>query len=630
MKIYATKPQHFLWILFLLCTFYLVCEWFLNHYAMLSVDEFWFAHRIYQYKDGIPYRDFSPYKTVFGYYLLLIPMMLHSSEPMQMLIFMKNSIAVVNTIILFFSALWMKKFFMPSAILASLALLVSAEIVLSCSSNIRVDLLGYWFCFFSLLFILENRFALAGFLLGLGFITTQKALWYLCASDCALAIHCILFSRNLQTVKNIIRFNFFACLVVLSYIVFWTCLTDWQTVIHNVFYEAVIMYQLDWYASARKLFWAWIIAFNPLLIFLWPLTLISVLVTFQGDHNYRRRVFIVAYALVILCCLIPYKQIFPYYLQVAMPILLVLYSAFFSWFFTIFKKEQALKIIIGKKGLWVTILAYISGIMSCYVIFDLPDAYLLFCIIPILLGAYIIHYDSIQKQLIPIVYNMIIISFIFIGGIYPLTLYMFRILDVNGDYQKANINVMNALLQQGGDYVAGIELIYNKTQPIAGMRHLMGPAVDYLYFPSPKLRPAMLASLYEDPKATAESVIQDFKKSAVKFYVNNYRMEILPENIKSYLNTEYEHYWGSIYIYAPEIPAGRQKITMKFTGNYLLETKHKNKILLNGKAQRSGSIIHLMKGKLISNAKHAYRLKLLPDVTVDERFQEDDWRRMLS
>ena len=114
------------------------------------------------------------------------------------------------------------------------------------------------------------------------------------------------------------------------------------------------------------------------------------------------------------------------------------------------------------------------------------------------------------------------------GFIYPLTLVPVKIASLNNDYQQANVQATQALLQDGGDYVAGIELIYNKTQPIAGIRHLMGPAIDYLHAPTPQLKEVMLASLYEDPDATVDTVINALKKSSVKFYVNNYRMNALP------------------------------------------------------------------------------------------------------
>lgn len=72
----SVKLQYFILALLTLSLGYLLFELFFNRYASLRIDEFWFAHVIYQYKNTFPYRDFSPYKTVLGYYLLLYSLVL--------------------------------------------------------------------------------------------------------------------------------------------------------------------------------------------------------------------------------------------------------------------------------------------------------------------------------------------------------------------------------------------------------------------------------------------------------------------------------------------------------------------------------------------------------------------------
>ena len=159
-----TSHPIFLSGLIFLCLTYISFEFFFNSYTAFTVDDFWFAHRIYQFKDNLPYRDFAPYKTVMGYYLLLFPMSL-SNGIAGTLTVTKNIIALLNAGILFTSALWLTKFFSRPAILTSLALIITSETVLVYSTNIRVDLPGYWMCFFSLLLLLENRHFLAGILI---------------------------------------------------------------------------------------------------------------------------------------------------------------------------------------------------------------------------------------------------------------------------------------------------------------------------------------------------------------------------------------------------------------------------------------------------------------------------------
>ena len=616
------QTRYFVWILIGLCFLYLSFELFFNQFAILSVDEFWFAHRIYQFKDGLPYRDFSPYKTTLGYYLLLLPMLI-SKGIIPTLIFTKHVIAIINAGVLFFSAWWMRRFFSYSAILTSLAFLLCSDIMLTYSTNNRIDLLAYWFCLLSFLMLLNNRYAWTGFFLGLGFITSQKVVWYIFASNVALCMYALVYARHIKTIKNIFLCNAIIALVIFLYIALWSSLTNMTTVLHNIFYEAYLMYQLDWYQSTRKFFWQITLLYNPLLFLLWPLTLMSLMITYEKDC-YAMRLLILSYAFAILFCLIPYKQIFPYYMQVTLPVFLVMYSAFFSWLFDL-KTQKSLQLLIHFYVIWLFIIFYLCFIASLYYFFNLPEVYLLIAIIPLYLGYEITRY----RILSPCCFNIIMITMIFIGGIYPLTLFASRLLFENGSYQKANIEVINALLKDGNDYVAGIELIYNKTQPIAGMRHLGGPSIDYLYSQSKKIRPTLLASLYADPTVTIDSVIASLKKSSVKFYVNNYRMNALPNQIKTYLQNNYAHFYGSIYLYAPTIPAGQHEIKLKFSGDYLIES-HSN-VIMNKKIYRSGMIYHLNRGSIESDASKPYRLKYKPTKisNLDKAYLQDEWAKLL-
>lgn len=625
------QPLHFTLILLSLCLFYLGFEFFFNAYAMVTVDEFWFAHNIYHYKDSLPYRDFSPYKTVLGYYLLLPPM-LSARGIIQTLIFTKNSLACVNALILFASAWWLSRFFSRYAVILSLAVLIFAEIVLSYSTNIRVDLLSYWLCFFSLLLLLEKRFLLAGVMLGLGFITSQKAIWYLFASNIALAAVWLVCERKLKFILNIARYNCMSLGVIVLYIACWAVIADGHTVINNIFYDASALYHLDWYDNARQPFWAAIIFYNPLLFLLWPLTLISLFVTFDGDVRYAQRLFIVVYAHVVLLCLIAYKQVFPYYMQATIPIFFALYAAFFAWLFALFQTQQPLHILLlGRMGMWGFMFCYTVLLVFLQNVFQLPYAYLFLCLPPFLLGLYLNHKDALSVSDQSIIARLLVITLIFTGSFYPINAFLVKLININGAYQKANLETMTSLLQDGSDYVAGIELIYNKTQPIAGMRHLMGPAIDYLRAPTEKLKQVMLASLYEDPNVTADSVITALKKSNVKFYVNNYRMMALPKNIKNFLAAEYMHYWGSIYLYAPQITRGKQLIRLKFSGRYRLISSTANDIRLNGKHYAVGSTPYLTKGDYTSLAKKNYRMKLMPEQAryLNLNFKDDDWRQFV-
>lgn len=624
-----STPRYFFLPLTLLCLIYFAFEYFFNQYAMISVDEFWFAHNIYEYKNGMPYRDFAPYKTVIGYYLLLLPM-LFSQGLINTLIFTKNAIAILNTLVIFISATWLSRYFSKRGVLLSVVLLLCMEIMLSYSTNIRVDLLAYWFCLFSLLSLLGNRFILAGLLLGLAFTTSQKAFWYILASNIALGTHWIIAERSRQFLFNILRFNAMTLAVIGTYLLFWSTLVDWHTIYNNVFIQASAYYHLDWYNQTRSMYWYLILLFNPLTFLLWPLTLISLFITHKKDESYQLRRFIIIYAFSILLCLVPYKQIFPYYMQVTLPAFLVLYSAFFTWLIDIYKAD---KIVIKHRLAFLAFCSAYTTSAICLIVFtDLPFAYLLIAIMAATLSTLFYLHQQLSTFMRDTFKQIVTVSVIFLGMVYPLTVYIAKATHLNGNYQRANLAVIDRLLLDGSQYTAGIELIYNRRHTIAGLRHLTGPAIDYLYHPSENPLPIMSASLYEDPNATIDSVQKTLKDSKVKFYVNNYRMNFLPPTIKRYLNNQYQHFWGSIYIYSPKINAGKQATDIKFAGEYYIQAEHNSPIIINGKSYRKGDHIILENQVMTSESTHDFRVKLIPrdpELRFDPAFEQDDWKRMI-
>ena len=177
--------------------------------------------------------------------------------------------------------------------------------------------------------------------------------------------------------------------------------------------------------------------------------------------------------------------------------------------------------------------------------------------------------------------------------------------------------------------MAGIEFFYNRNQPIKGMQHLDGPAIDYLYQPAARLLPVMLDSLYH-ARATKQEVITALQNSHVKLYINNYRMNELPGVIKKYLASQYEHFFGSIYLYAPIIAAHQPTPSLRFPGNYQLESQ--TAVRINGKKIHPNVIIKLSAGQFTSSTTQPYRLKLIPehlDYFLDPEFKIDNWERVL-
>lgn len=616
------EKKYFYLALIGLSLLYLASVLFLNSYTLFSADEFWFTHKIYQYRQALPYRDFAPYKSVLGYYLLLPPLLL-ANDVIGALSILKNSLALLNTFIFFSASLILSRYFNRLAILGSLFILIVSENVLSYSTNVRVDLLAYWCCLFALLSLLGKKPLIAGFLSGFAFIISQKAIWCLMASNMALFAIWLLHTRDKKNFLDLIKFNLSNGLIILSYILFWSQYAKLKTILDSLFFEASLMYRLDWYAEARKLFWQEILSYNAFLFLCLPFMLLSFIVGLEKDEHYWQRLFVFIYTSTLILFLIPYKQIFPYYIQVLYPALFVTYSALFSWFYE--ASQSTIIIVKNKLVLQCYTLCHLLLMTFIIINFNLPSAYFLILALPLFLYYYFIYFN--QATLKDLCLKLILIASLFLSIIYPGLLTTMKTLNLDGQYQKANIALLNHLLTEGGDYLAGVELLYNRNQPIAGMRHLNGPAIDFLSHPNQTLKEAMLASLDLDKEANIQTVLSDLESKPIKLYVNNYRIHHLPTVIKNYLAKEFEHYWGSIYLYSPTIPAGEKLFKLKFSGYYLMKTHVK----LNKKAYLANSIIYLNQGFYYSEAKQYYRLKYLPakNYLLNKNFNQDQWGEII-
>jgi hypothetical protein len=605
------------------CLTYFFFQLFYNQYAQWSVDDFWFAHGIYEFKNSLPYRDFSPYKTVLGYYFLL-PTMLLGHDALTPLLYTKQFIALLNTILFAFATVRLSKFFPKFSVLAALILLISTDFVLSYSTNIRVDLLGYWLCLFSVLYLLENQFLKAGLTLGVGFLVSQKVLWYITASDIALGIYWLSAARHRTFFWGTALFNLAIFIPLIIYTAFWSGIADLHTVLHNLFYEAYIMFQLDSYDSTRYFFWSYTLSRNAFIFLIWPLSFMMLFVK-TNEALWNKRLFIIVYTAVIMGSLISYKQVFPYYMLTTLPAFFLLYTAFFEWMSNLLKDSHP---PVNKTNLWIFIFCYLILFTYIYFTFLLSSYYLLIVVLPLLLG---LKMTSTTHSTLRIATPAFIgIITIFMGVACPIIILLHNIQMISRGYQKSMVQLTEILLKNGGDYLAGIELIYNKNQPIPGLRHLDVPALSYLYQPTKKLASAMLASLYHTPNITRSKAIDYLKTSSVKFYVNNYRINALPPDIKYFLNANYQHFWGSIYLYAPLIEYGDQPIHLKFSGKYRVNSI--TPIQIDHHAIPPNAMIILTEGMHVSHAIQNYRLVLQEDHLtkyLNPRYKTDEWLRVI-
>lgn len=615
----AHSKFNYLYGIILLSLCYFIFQYFFIPYEILAVDEFWNSHHIYQYTLHTPYKDFLPYKTILGYYLLSIPLYF-SHGILTPIFYIKNEISFINTLLICCIALWSTRFFQAKAIFATLALILMTPLFLLHSTELRIDMLATWLGMLSALCILSQRHFLAGMLIGLSFLVSQKAFWFFGATNIALGIQFLIF-RNRDSFISIIKMNVGVFLPIIAYVLYWGMVSTFDTVLNSLFYEAYTQSKITWYSHIYYDCWQGILLSEPVLFLLTPLTWLGLLRKSTDYATHSRRLFIIFYSTSLLFFIASYQQAFPYNMVCCFPAFFLLYSDFFSWDL---KSETIHKRLL----FWMSYAAALFPISMC-IIFDLPAAYYAMSLVPIFVGMVLRYPTSINNHLL-ITLNKLIL--LFIGIIYPLIQFAVIAYDMNGKYQQSMMRLTTEILSDGGDYFAGTPLLYRKDQSIAGLRNLIGPSIDYLYYPSKNLLPVLLDSLYLTPRSP-DQIMSDLKSNPVKLYVYNARINQLPYRMLNFLGTQYQQYWGSIYLYAPQIPADKQHFKIAFSGNYRVIAPGLDNVIIDKHHIKTNTIIFLTVGKHLSLSNHTYRLKLLPDekkLELNPEYRQNRWGDMLK
>ena len=342
----------------------------------------------------------------------------------------------------------------------------------------------------------------------------------------------------------------------------------------------------------------------------------------------EQRIFIISFASIVLILFINYKQAFDYNFLLTVPAFFLLYAQFISWLFieklhSVAQRETKLP----SQFLIFMIACYVFGLWFLTYIFSLPAINYLLAVFPPLAAGFLYSWNK-TSSLHALNFVIILTIFIFMGIAYPLYGSIKVSHNRNGLYQQTMIKLTSDLIKDGGDYLAGVPYLFQKDQPIEGMKNLISPAIGYLSIPSEKLKLLLLPSLFITP-TTQEKILQDFENTSVKVVIANYRIRALPARITEYINNNYQHFYGSLYLYAPTINPSQLSFNLKFSGRYRIETKAKTQITLDGKRIRPGQIIYLKQGDHITDASHPYRLALIPTIDpaqLDPAFREDRWK----
>ena len=591
------------------CAAYLLFELLCIPRLWLGVDEFWFAHHVYQFTQHLPYRDFAPYKPVLGYYLLSLP--LHGWQGVLTPIFyVKDEIAIINTLMLVALAWYSQRRCSQPAIFYTLLLIICNQFFLMFSTELRVDMLGSWFCLLAMLLVVARRPGWAGVVLALAFLTSPKALWYIMATDLALATYWMTAVDTRQTTRELILLNLAMFLVMVVYVLVWAYFSSFYVVLRSVFYEAYKQSKIVFYAPANGDYWQFILQHGPILILLAPLTILGL---FTQEVS-RQRLLFITYGVFGLFIIGRYQQFFPYNTVFLLPAYYLLYTEFFTWLLS--TRREVL--VLSQRTLFWFFSLYMIFLISFMLIFALPAIYSLVAIVPLVV------WHSLHNQSgLSLAAQGLLFSTLLVTGVYfPLHDFGRNMHVRDATYQQATIRATDKLLLED-NYIAGTYIFYNKDQVTPGFENLIQPAIEYAQTGDSKLMPILLVSLSITPKRAAE-MVADLKSAPLKFYVNNVRIASLPIPVRVYLQNEYQHYWGSIYLYAPTVTAASREFILKFSGDYQLESTQP--VVLDQQTLAPGARLRLTQGRHVTLAQSNYRLRFVPAdgaAGLNPQFQQD-------
>jgi hypothetical protein len=107
----------------------------------------------------------------------------------------------------------------------------------------------------------------------------------------------------------------------------------------------------------------------------------------------------------------------------------------------------------------------------------------------------------------------------------------------------------------------------------------------------------------------------------------------LPPQINAYVAAHYQHYYGSLFIYAPVIMPKQINFHLAFSGKYRVDSASNANIKLDGKRVKPGQVVQLTKANHTNDANTAYRLVLQPKIDPalwHPEYQANHYLRMLK
>lgn len=300
--------------------FYAAAEAFYVLRLPLIMDEFQGAAAVQRLLEGVPYRDFTPYKTVVGYYLQL-PALAFVRGPWSGLMAVKLEMLVLNLAGLWLLVVVLRRYFSATALALSFPMLVVTTTFLERSAELRVDMLTGWVGAASLLGLMAGLPFAAGLLGSLSFLISQKGIYFCGAGAIALMAAVLHAPSSVPRFRSLRRYALGLGSGVAAYVGAWTILASPAVVWEATFARpaGVAMEELP---MARALFWLQTGILNPVF---WVAVLVGLtLLLLRPSTVPLERTsasLLGSYAAVTFMAAVWHKQPWPYFIAMLVPVL---------------------------------------------------------------------------------------------------------------------------------------------------------------------------------------------------------------------------------------------------------------------------------------------------------------------
>lgn len=279
----------------------------------IVMDEFQGASSIFQSINDVPYRDFTPYKPVLGYWFQSMFTGTYT-DAVSYFEQLKFGIRVVNTLAIA-SICWLllgipqfaRKQFVVFA--ALLMLLVSTFV--ERSGALRVDMLTVWIGLFSSIAFLKERYISAGLTLGFGFLVSQKIYFFALPWGITLLLYWGVRNQSMSLVKKGILCFLAFLFVIFIYIFVFGMFSSVSDVFSALFLKNSAIAFGDLYQGLSR-YWFQSIARNFLFYCILTLALLSLIFNLRELSSLHWKAAVFSFVFTILCLL--HKQPWPYFI----------------------------------------------------------------------------------------------------------------------------------------------------------------------------------------------------------------------------------------------------------------------------------------------------------------------------